>query len=345
MTIEDMAEMVRSGGIRGFEALVHSLGGDPNRLLRRHRISVRSLRNEDALIPFRLASEMVEEAAAVLGCPDFGLRLARHYDPTILGPLAVAIQHSATVEEALRWASRYLFVQTPAMAIHLSVRGRQPKLAELRLEFLTRGWSVHRQTIDACLAGWHFMAQALARDHLRLQAVCLPHQPVAPLSVYRRLFGAPVRVAQPHAALLYPADALSARLRHPSKTLQGLAGDYLRAHYQAPPSSVTQRVRAAITQTIGLTPVKRPQVAAMMAMHPRTLQRHLLSEGTCYESILDDVRRNTAQRYLDSTQVPLKQLAGLLGFSQQSVLTRSCRRWFDATPTQMRTKARMPPVP
>jgi AraC-like DNA-binding protein len=37
--------------------------------------------------------------------------------------------------------------------------------------------------------------------------------------------------------------------------------------------------------------------------------------------------------------MPLGQLAGVLGFSEQSVLSRACRRWFGASPSAVRRQA------
>lgn len=331
--------MVRSGGIRGFEALVTSLGGNAAVLLRRHRIPVKALRNEDALIPFRSAAEMLEEAASVLECPDFGLRLGGSYDPTVLGPLAVAVQHSGTVVEALQWASRYLFVQTPAMTIKVvSHSSMQPELAELRVDFLTRNWTVRPQTIDLCLAGWHALARSLAGRNYQLEVVCLPHEPTAPLRAYRRAFGAQVRVAQPYAALLLSPDTLSAPLHEGSKVLQQLAADYLRNNFSSPHQSVTVRVREAIRRTLGSMAIDKVKIAAMLSMHPRTLQRHLAAEGTHYEGILDEVRQQNAQRYLQSTHLPMKQITALIGLSHQSSLARYCNRWFGVSPSQVRTR-------
>jgi AraC-like DNA-binding protein len=71
-------------------------------------------------------------------------------------------------------------------------------------------------------------------------------------------------------------------------------------------------------------------------MHPRTLQRRLREEGTTFEAIKDEARQDLAQRYLAQPDVPLTQITALLGYSEQSALGRSCRRWFGATPREMR---------
>ena len=66
-------------------------------------------------------------------------------------------------------------------------------------------------------------------------------------------------------------------------------------------------------------------------MHPRTLQRRA-REGTTFEAIKDEVRRDLAQQYLSQPELPLTQITALLGYSEQSAFGRSCRRWFDMTP-------------
>ena len=71
-------------------------------------------------------------------------------------------------------------------------------------------------------------------------------------------------------------------------------------------------------------------------MHPRTLQRRLREEGTSFEEIKDDVRRDAAARYLSQPDIPLTKVAALLGYSESSVLARSCRRWFDSSPRKVR---------
>jgi AraC-like DNA-binding protein len=96
------------------------------------------------------------------------------------------------------------------------------------------------------------------------------------------------------------------------------------------------RVRAAIQQTLGTAPTNITTVAALLSLHPRTFQRRLAAEETSFATLLDDVRRHAARRYLTGTDLPLTQVAGLLNFSEQAALTHSCRRWWSATPTAVR---------
>lgn len=73
---------------------------------------------------------------------------------------------------------------------------------------------------------------------------------------------------------------------------------------------------------------------------PKALQRRLGLEGHTFWSLVDGVREESAERYLHETELSLTHLARELGYSEQSVLTRSCRRWFDDSPANIRRQAR-----
>jgi AraC-like DNA-binding protein len=79
-------------------------------------------------------------------------------------------------------------------------------------------------------------------------------------------------------------------------------------------------------------------VAAHFHAHPRTLQRRLRDEGTSFDLIKDDVRRDAALRYVNDASMPLSRIAALLGYSEPSVLTRSFHRWFASSPRQLRNR-------
>jgi AraC-like DNA-binding protein len=81
-------------------------------------------------------------------------------------------------------------------------------------------------------------------------------------------------------------------------------------------------------------------VASMLGMHPRALQRRLRAEGESFEAIKDSVRREIALRYLKQSSLPLIRVARLLGYSETSALSRSCYRWFSASPRQLRDSLR-----
>lgn len=333
--------MVRASGLRGYSALMRELGAEPLDMLRRYRIAPEALQDDDALLSLRAVVHLLEASAAATGCADFGLRLSLSQDISVLGPLAVAMQNAPTVAGALDYASRYLFMHSPGLV--LTVHDGSPlvkKGAELRFEIRLVRQPAQRQTMDLCLADIHHMGQLLAGGHYRLRAVTLPHAPLAAPAAYTRFFGAPVRFEQEHAGLHIERSTLEASLRSVNETLRRIAVDYLSLHYEDPAQAMASRVRQALRRTLGTTRGRKSDVAGLLGMHPRTLQRRLDAERTSFEAIRDEVRRETALRYLRETRIPLTQLAGILGLAEQSVLARSCRRWFGTTPSQLRRQGK-----
>lgn len=85
-----------------------------------------------------------------------------------------------------------------------------------------------------------------------------------------------------------------------------------------------------------LLPASSPSlelVARQLGLHPRTLQRRLAAEGSSFAGLVDQARRERAERYLRETDMPLAQLSRALGYAEQSVLIRACQRWFGCGPS------------
>ena len=73
------------------------------------------------------------------------------------------------------------------------------------------------------------------------------------------------------------------------------------------------------------------------------MQRKLKTEGTSFEQIKDEVRRDVALRYLGMPDIPFTRIASMLGYSESAVLVRSCQRWFANSPRAIREQLRSDP--
>lgn len=316
---------------------MRELGADPQPLLRRYHIAEQSLVDGDALLSLRAVTHLLEASSAATGCNDLGLRIAQEQDISILGPLGVVIQNATTADAALQYASRYLFIHSPGLA--LTAVDPSPSIGgaiELVFEIRLSGHPVQRQNIDLCLGTTHRIARLLLGPHYHLRAVTLPHTPLAPLSTYRRFFDAPVAAHQERAALHIDRAGLHADLQGGNPALRQITEDYLSRHFRVPGDSVSERVRLALRSMLGTPSADKEAIAAMLAIHPRTLHRRLQAEGTGFEAIKEELRKEMALQYLRETNVPLSQISSLLGFPEQSAFTRSCRRWFGVPPSALR---------
>jgi AraC-like DNA-binding protein len=71
-------------------------------------------------------------------------------------------------------------------------------------------------------------------------------------------------------------------------------------------------------------------------MSNRTLRRQLTAEGTSFSSLLDEERRERAILLLHSRSVPLKRIAGSLGYSNVANFSRAFFRWTGRRPSEHR---------
>jgi AraC-like DNA-binding protein len=333
-----MTSLIRAAGLRGLVPLVDSLGGNGAALLERYRIPVDSPEDEHALISASAAGRVLEAAAEEVRCPDLGLRLAEKQDVGILGsPLAIAIENSLTIGAAIECFTQFLFIHSPALSIAqipdpegaAQVIGLQYDTGEIR--------SGRYRSVQALNFGLGLIHRFLrfGDQGYGLRSVHLPHPMLAPIARYTSFFGADVRFQQSAGVLRIPASFLSAPLAG-DPVLRDLAIEHLKTRYPATEQTLSTRVRNSLRYSLGTPQAGLNSVAQSLRMHPRTLQRRLAAEKTTFETMLNEVRRESVARLLKHTELPLAEITTLVGLSEQSALTRACRRWFNATPTEVR---------
>jgi AraC-like DNA-binding protein len=85
-------------------------------------------------------------------------------------------------------------------------------------------------------------------------------------------------------------------------------------------------IRDAIIASLGQFP-RLPEIAANLAMSPRTLRRRLLERNTTYQHILDEIRSELAKEYIVTTSLSVDQIASRIGFSEATTLRRAFKKW------------------
>lgn len=336
-SVSSDVSVIRAASLRGFGPLVRDLGGDADVLLQGFGLDPRVLQDDDGLIPITAHDLMLDAAARELACPDFGLRLAQAQDLSILGPLAVAIEASPTVAEALECVTRFLFVHSPALriAVEDDPSGARGVVA------ITYRKDLHEspyspQAMELGMALLFRIASALVGADVGLRSIDLPHAPISPVARYTDLFGTTVRFNAGVAALRVDRHTLDLRFEGANSAIRAMAIAHLAQDHADPSELVSARVRRLLAETVGTTGLVLDDVARLMDSHPRTLQRALADEGTTYELVLDDVRRVTALRLITTTDLRLTQIATMVGFSAQSTLSRAVRRWTGHAPRELR---------
>lgn len=332
-----MLELIRASSLQGFPELVRELGADPDPLLVGVGIDPEIVGDLEAYVTYRSVADVVARAATQLGCDDFGMRLSTRQGLEILGPVALIARHASTAGEGLQAIAKYLHVYSPAIAIAL-----EPLTAgEARYTFsiLASGLPDRGQVEELALGVALEVFRLLIGRNFRPLRVALPHAPISKPARYRDFFDADVQFEQDRCGFDLRADLLARPLGRVDPLVHDLAERFLAgAAPAAAPDRPLIALRALITRALPTGQCNIQTIARALALHPRTLQRHLASDGLTFSQIVDAVRRDQARRYLTETTMPMSQLSTLLGYSEQSSLSRACVSWFGTSPRAIRSR-------
>ncbi|HEU0190893.1 MAG TPA: AraC family transcriptional regulator [Mycobacterium sp.] len=332
--------VIRGTSLSNYPRLVRELGGDPDKLLRTAGIRMQDVDNYDVSVPLPAVLRAVESAAACTATPDFGRRLARRQGIEIIGPVGAAARTAATVADAMAIVSTFMSAYSPAIGFSMVPLGEAER-SFLKFELLLDPVPPCPQSVELCLGVSLGVLQFLLGAGYPLLSVHLPHDPLTPASDYREYFGCRAYFAERTTGFTLRSVDLSRPLHRDDVAHRALV-EYLKST-TARESTLTQSIRSIARELLPTGLATLEVVADQFSLHPKTLQRRLAHEGTTFAILVDQLRKETAGRYLRDTQISLSHLAREIGYAEQSVLTRSCRRWFGCSPTDYRK--RLQPTP
>lgn len=328
-------QLIQGSSLVGFSVLAADHGGDPVALLEFANIDPADAGQRDRYIPLRSAIAAVESAAAVLGVDDFGRELALRQSIDILGPVGVAARTAATAAEAFTILDTYMSAYSPGITAR--IRPHTDKtLCRFEFDFLLHPTPPQAQAIELALGVTLRVLHLFLGTTFRPVSVHVPHPALGTRTDYRRYFGCPPHFNEPIAGFTLLAADLQRPLNHDPLAHQ-VALHYLSSTRTEHARAFTDTVRSTIRQLLPTGELTAELVARQFGIHSKTLQRRLVAEGITFGKMADETRRELANRLLLETELPLVQLCRQLGYAEQSVLTRACKRWFGMTPTDYRS--------
>lgn len=330
--------MIRGTSLSGYPGLVSELGGDPDELLTRADIRRVDVGRFDSFFTYLSLIHAVESAAAATGVPDFGRRLAQRQGIEILGPVGLAARTSKSVLEALETFEQYLGAYSPAISTTIS---REPgdEAAFLEFTILVPHAPAHPHTTELSLGVVLRVLRFLLGSGYSPTVVHLPHAALGDRADYLRYYSCAPRFGSSRAGFGIAAADLHRPLVRDELAHQVVL-DYLDTVVGQQTPTMSSSIRELIRQLLPAGAATVPVIAEQFRLHPKAFRRRLVAEGTNFNAVVDDVRRDMAERYLRDTDMALSHLARELGYSEQSVLSRSCRRWFGASPAALREQWR-----
>ena len=278
-------------------------------------------------------------AREVTGDPAFGLKVASHLKPTSFHALSYGISASSSLKEAFERAQRYCHVGSDAVDYEFSRRGSEYHFV------IAPTADLGDEPIDALVGSYLRMCRSLiGRDYSPLR-IEFRRAPPSRMDDFLSLLRAPMLFDMPQTRLVFDRESIERPLDSGNPELarhnDAIALQYLT---QLERDNIELRVREVLTQRLAYGEPSQEDVAEILNMSARTLQRKLGDGGTTYKEILDDTRHALALVYLSAPRHSVSDVTYLLGFSAGSCFTRAFRRWTGQSPSDWRAGAALRPT-
>jgi AraC-like DNA-binding protein len=336
----EVFDVVHARILRFFPELVHQLGGEPERLMQQVEIQADGPAGDKSGATYRQLVQLIEVAAAELRCPDFGLRLASlQSGGGMFGPLGLVMKNSRTFGDALDYVCKHTYAHSLAARVWIR-RAAARKAVFVGHDILLDRMPNKSQAMEQILLVGHLSALEITGGQARVRRVHFRHQPVSSLRTYRRYFDCDVRFGQHEDGVVFSERDLACPIVDPDRQAYRAATTFIDAKFTRHRPPLHAQARGVIMQLLGTSACTNERIASELKLHPRTLHRRLSAEGTSFQQIKDEVRRDALQYYLQQTNLDFALISERLGFAEQSVMTRTCNRWFAASPTRLRSQRR-----
>jgi len=320
--------------LKGIAETLKAAGLDVLAIFEEAGLELAALSDADARFPTEGISLLWQLAATRSGNPAIGLANSSVVKPGSFDVVAYAMMSSANLLGTLERAVRYVDILSDAATLTIADDREGHRLI---LELLGGKHPVPRQRFEFDLMTILSFCRWVTNRELRPLAIELRFPPPADLKPYQDAFKCPLRFNAPVNALLFAhADVtLPLPTAHPelAEVHERIASEHLQ---RLDPAQTCHRVRAVIVRHLPDGEPRRPRIATILGMSERTLQRRLAAEGTSFQRLLDDTRRELARHYLGQRNLSLADIAYLLGFTDQSSFFRAARRWFGSSPGHFR---------
>ncbi len=291
-------------------------------------------RDRDAEVPLQSFVELLENVARSWGTDAFGVLLAESYSFGMTGIFDHAIANSPTLEAMLANYVRFYNLVVGGYDLELE---KGPVHSYLTTT-VPRVLGPHDQSVDGTLA-----LQVIRMRHVMVD----PEFPVAiemtrrtPRAIHEfyRVLGSDLRFGRPQNRIGLATSDLQKPVPIANSFLYELveAAAEKASHARRTADDASNRLALYLGGALASGETSLDAAAQALGLTPRALTRELRKAGTTYKEFVASVRKSMADHYIRHSDLPLTEVAFLLGFSELSAFSRAAKGWFGTTAREMR---------
>lgn len=262
---------------------------------------------------------------------------AHRCKPGSFAMMCELVSHCSNVEGLLKRGIE--FYQLLTDDIHMALEYRDTEV-ELCVTMQHPALDPEHFYLEFWLVIWHRFASWISGCQLPLKRAHFHYSPPAHLDEFQFLFPCEHAFNQPQTSLVFAHCALQKPLirttREIAHFLKNAPSDLLTMPGED--TSIGLQVKRLVLQAVNnrLDCPTLHDIAQSMHLSPQTLRRKLHTEGNSYQRIKDAVRRDVAIEKLHAQNLPINDVATLLGFSEPRSFSRAFKQWTGVSPSSYR---------
>ena len=324
----------RAANLGGFSELTRRMGGDPWKILERHGLDPRAVRDPDYYIDCQQLVDVLEYCGSAFNDPLFGLQLAQAQEPDVFGSVTALCRAAPSPRKAIECLIDYMpVVHSPESLVELVETKETAELRWGQRSDLGINDQAHYQTLMLFMKLLKMVGgPRLNPSYVTLALDLRPkHLPEAESRVGCHVHGR----AGVH-AIAFPAHVLDQPNPNGNRMVFQLLGGYLAKVKAASRRSIVERVEDYVRGALPSGTCSIEHCAEKLGASVRTLQARLTRSGVRFSDILEQQRIELAKDYLRQDHMSLDEVALLLGYSEQTSFGRAFKRWTGSTPQRFR---------
>jgi AraC-like DNA-binding protein len=335
----------RASIVQGFLFAGARVGLDPSDAAKRSGIELNELEDVDAVVPYEKQLKITRLVMTHQSRTNSSLNSVKHFVPKRYGLVGHLMHHAPTLGQAMADFSRY---QNLTGNIHQTQIAHVPDGIRMNVDLhpLVRK---HQDYLavpsrpEAPLTVLLALARHLTGKRIKPLRVSFRHQPTGDPDEHEDYFGVRAQFGMRTDEIIFTQDTLDSPLLETDGLKYRRALDLVLAHIDpiADLRVVGATLRQRLLQSMHLTVPKISVVARSMGMSTRTLQRRLKGEGTTFDHVVEQVRKDLTLQHIINPTISTYEIAGMVGFVEASPFFRAFRRWFGCTPKEWRRKHRL----
>lgn len=316
-------------------------GLDINTLLNRNGIEAQILDTPTNHIDIESYVQLCRNISHIMNDETYGL-LAKPLPLGTYNAVTTYAFHSQTLGQALK---RYVqFYNLFGNSLHGTLETDAGRV-DIRVTRDTNQPIRNNSIIEYSLLCMHRFISWLANERIVLMQIVLDYPPPSHSEELKQLFfNTPILFNQKFSGIQFD----SRYLQHPIVQNQYS----LREYQQHAPAGLYLSLHASGHMTLQVQNLLRQgfnkmeswglaDIATQLELNSQTLSRYLKQEGTSFNSIKNQIKRDIAIHYLDQSELSVDKIAYKVGYSEASVFIRAFKKWTGFTPLKFREKLRL----